>query len=175
MALTSRCGLRRRAGPTGSTCGEAAFLHGKGPEVRAHIHPVRTFCARLLALRRVARPQLALMRRPPPLGRVLPTTTSRSTASLRFLLTDMQRAHRRHIQHRHARRHHARRHHVRRLLCRAVDLRWRSSASPVRLLVGRREADSQPCAPAAPGRPGHVAACSPLNRMYCRDCRREPS
>ena len=65
MALTPSCGPRRRAGPTGSTCGEAALPHGESLKVRAHALPSHTLCARSLALRRAASPHPALTRRPP--------------------------------------------------------------------------------------------------------------
>lgn len=45
MALTPHYGPRRRPEPTRSTCGEAAHLHSKGPEVRAHVHPPRKLSA----------------------------------------------------------------------------------------------------------------------------------
>ena len=142
MALTSRCGLRRRAGPTGSTCGEAAFLHGKGPEVRAHVRPARTLCARPLTLRRAASPQPALTRLPSSLGRSVPWRRHHA-----------RRHHARRLRRHRAHRHHAHRHHVQRCLARWDPRAAASCATAPRSMrsiclvqcerpVGSRESDT---------------------------------
>ena len=152
MALTPRCGPPRRAGPTGSTCGKAALLHGKGFEVSAYAIPACTLCAQPPALRR--RQPVACSHPPPSSHGSAKATAPRSTAPLRIVLTGMHHAHRRHAHHRHAQRHNVRRYHAPQLRGHAVDLRWLSSAAPVRLLVGTLE--------------NYVCSNQASNRTHCK-------
>ena len=103
MALTPRCGPRRRAGPEldrpaarPRSCTAKALRCARMPHLSAHaLRP---------AARVAARCQPVAFSHPPPSCRAK-VTASRSTAPLRVVLTGMHHAHRRHAQHRHAQRH----------------------------------------------------------------------
>ena len=171
MALTPRCGPRRRADPTRSTCGEAALLQGEGLKVRAHALLSRTLCARLpLTLPRTASPQpalTALLARQANEGDGL-----RSKAPLDVVLTGMHHAHRRCAHHLQAQRHHAPKATAprsTRSTCAGL-----SSAAP-REAAGRQAEICSRALESAGRRPGtHVPVRKPLYRVLCREqCRRE--
>ena len=148
MALTSRCGPRRRAEPTGSTCGKAALLHGADLKVRASARPAHTHRARPLARRRAARPHP-----------VSPAALLARQAATRDGITlDGTAPHR---AHRHAPRSPSLRSAPPRSTAptrggttrdgsrRTADLALALIGAPVRLLVGRRTRSRAPAAQAA--------------------------